>query len=132
MQGKTLDRWLDLAVIPTRRTMCRMLQVEDDEAIQIMAGMADRMPMPSARPRQGTWQMAADGFDRLARPVDTTIEARRVSPADGPTDVLIDAKREGIISSQEMRATALMLYSLEHMNVGCLVVARPAGARRTP
>lgn len=123
MQGGTLDGWLDLAVIPTHRTMCRVLQVEDDEAIEVMAEMADTMPMLSARPRPGTWEMAADGFEKLAKRVDAIIEARSARPANGLTNALMDAVREGTMTSQEMRATALMLYSLGHMDVGYLVAA---------
>ncbi|MCG2621845.1 cytochrome P450 [Arthrobacter sp. I2-34] len=123
MQGGTLDGWSDLSVLPTHRTMCRVLQVNDDEAIEVMAEMAETMPMLSARPRPGTWEMAAGGFDRLARRVDAIIEARSTSPAEGLIDALMDAERDGTMSSQEMRATALMLYSLGHMDVGYLIAA---------
>ncbi|MEZ2388148.1 cytochrome P450 [bacterium RCC_150] len=123
MQGDTLDGWLDLAVMPTHRTMCRVLQVGDDEAIEVMAEMTGTMPMLSARPRPGTRQTAAEGFDKLGRRVDAMIEARSTSPEGGLMDALMDAAREGTISTQEMRATALMLYSLGHMDVGYLVAA---------
>lgn len=123
MQGDTLDGWRDLSVLPTHRTMCRVLQVNDDEAALVMSEMAETMPMLSARPRPGTWEMAAEGFGKLARRVDAIIEARSTSPADGLLDSLLDAEREGTMSSQETRATALMLYSLGHMDVGYLIAA---------
>lgn len=123
MQGGALDGWLDLAVIPTHRTMCRVLQVEDEEALEVMAEMADTMPMLSARPRSGTWDMAAEGFQKLERRVEALIRSRSERPADGLTNALIDAVRDGTMSHQEMRATALMLYSLGHMDVGYLVAA---------
>jgi cytochrome P450 len=123
MQGGTLDGWLDLAVIPTHRTMCRVLQADEDEAIEVMAEMAATMPMLSARPRPGTWESAEEGFKKLERRAEALIEAHSARPADGLTDALMDAVREGTMSSQEMRASALMLYSLGHMDVGYLVAA---------
>jgi cytochrome P450 len=123
MRGRRLDGWLDLAVVPTHRTMCRVLQVGDDEAIEVMTEMADTMPMLSARPRPGTWEKAAGAFDKLAGRVDAFLDARSSSPADGLADALMDAEQAGSMSSQEMRATALMLYSLGHMDVGYLIAA---------
>lgn len=123
MEGGMLDGWLDLAVVPTHRTMCRVLQVEDDDAIDVMAEMAATMPMLSARPRPGTWQMAGEGFEKLSRRIDSIIEMRSAQPADGLTNALMDAVRDDTLTRQEMRATALMLYSLGHMDVGYLVAA---------
>jgi cytochrome P450 len=60
MDGDTLDGWHDLSVIPTHRTMCRVLQFADDDAAGVMAEMAATMPMLAARPRPGTLEMADD------------------------------------------------------------------------
>ena len=123
IQGSELDGWLDLSILPTHRTMCRVLQVEDDNAFDVMKEMADTMPMLSARPRPGTTELAAEGFRKLEQRVDALIEARTATPRDGLTNALMDAVQQGTMSSQEMRATALMLYSLGHMDVGYLVAA---------
>ncbi|MBU8867799.1 cytochrome P450 [Paenarthrobacter aromaticivorans] len=122
-EGGRLDGWRDLSVLPTHRTMCRVLQVDDNDAMEVMAEMADTMPMLSARPRPGTWEKAAEGFDKLAQRIDAMLDGRSASSADGLTDALLDAEREGTISSEEMRATALLLYSLGHMDVGYLIAA---------
>lgn len=51
------------------------------------------------------------------------LDGRSASAADGLTDALLEAEREGSISSEEMRATGVLLYSLGHMDVGYLVAA---------
>lgn len=123
MQGNSLDGWRDLSVLPTHRTMCRVLQVNDDDAIEVMHEMAATMPMLSALPRSGTIEMAAEGFGKLSQRVDALLEASSTSPTDGLANALLDAEREGDLSDEEMRATALMLFSLGHMDVGYLVAA---------
>lgn len=118
-----LDGWLDLAVLPTHRTMCSVLQVSDEDALEVMAEMAETMPMLSARPRPGTMERAAEGFAKLGARVDAMIEARDASPRDALTDALLGASREGTMTKDEARATLLMLYSLGHMDVGYLIAA---------
>ena len=123
MDGETIDGWRELAVFATHRTMCRVLQATDDGALDVMAEMFDTMPMLSARPRPGTRELAAEGFAKLGARVEAIIEERTLRPAESATNALIDAVRDGTMSSEEMRATMLMLYSLGHMDVGYLVAA---------
>jgi cytochrome P450 len=123
MQGDTLDGWRDLSLIPTHRTMCRVLQFPDHDAEGVMAEMASTMPMLSARPRAGTLAMAEAGFCKLTERVLPLIEAKRTTPGNGLADALLEAQSRGEISESEMKATILMLYSLGHMDVGYVVAA---------
>jgi cytochrome P450 len=123
MSGDTLDGWHDLSLIPTHRTMCRVLQFPDHDAEGVMAEMANTMPMLSARPRPGTLEMAEVGFGNLTERVCSLIEAKRTTPGDGLADALLEAQSRGEISESEMQATILMLYSLGHMDVGYIVAA---------
>lgn len=123
MRGDTLDGWHDLSVIPTHRTMCRVLQFPDRDAADVMAEMASTMPMLSARPRPGTRETAETGFSKLAQRVLPLIAAKRETPGDGLADALIDAQRRGEITESEMQATTLLLYGLGHMDVGYIVAA---------
>lgn len=123
MVGDTLDGWHDLSVIPTHRTMCRVLQFPDSDAAGVMTEMAETMPMLSARPREGTREAAAHGFSKLADRVTPILDAKTTSPGDGLADALIGAVREGLMSEGEMRATTLLLYGLGHMDVGYVVAA---------
>lgn len=123
MEDGRIDGWTDLSVLPTHRTMCRVLQVDDNEAIEVMQEMTDTMPMLSARPREGTLEMAAIGFDKLGTRIDAFLSATRDPDSDGLMDALQDAVREGTMTPEEARATFLMLYSLGHMDVGYLIAA---------
>lgn len=124
MTGDILDGWLDLAVLPTHRTMCRVLQFPDDDAEEVMAEMATTMPMLSARPRPGTLQMAEQGFATLTARVVTLIEATKAAPGDdGLAAALLAAQQRGELSDREVQATLLMLYGLGHMDVGYLIGA---------
>lgn len=123
MDGDTLDGWHDLSVIPTHRTMCRVLQFADDDAAGVMAEMAATMPMLAARPRPGTLEMAEEGFGKLAQRVMPMIAGKRDTPGDGLADALLEAQRRGEISESEMEATTLLLYGLGHMDVGYAIAA---------
>ncbi|WP_396910531.1 cytochrome P450 [Mycolicibacterium sp.] len=123
MRSDTLDGWHDLSLLPTHRTMCRVLQVPDHDAEGVMAEMAATMPMLSALRRPGTLEMAEAGFAKLNDRVVPLIEAKRTVPGDGLVDALLSAQSRGEISEREMQATILMLYGLGHMDVGYIVAA---------
>lgn len=119
----TLDGWHDLALLVTHRTMCHLLQVPDGAADEVMHDMAATMPMLAARPREGTRDVAAEGFGKLGARVDALIDDKRNSPGDGLADSLLEAERNGEISEAERNATTLLLYSLGHMDVGYAIAS---------
>lgn len=121
--GDIVDGWSQLSALPTHRTMCRVLQMADDNVEQVVHDMADTMPMLAARPRPGTVELAADGFARLARRVTPMLDAKRRERGNGLADALLDAAARGDISEDEAEATTLLLYSLGHMDVGYAVAA---------
>lgn len=123
MDGDTLDGWHDLSVIPTHRTMCRVLQFADDDAAGVMQEMAETMPMLSARPRPATLDMAEEGFRKLAQRVCPMVDRKRDTHGDGLADALLEAQRRGDISEDERHATTLLLYALGHMDVGYIIAA---------
>ncbi|MEN0134489.1 MAG: cytochrome P450 [Rhodococcus sp. (in: high G+C Gram-positive bacteria)] len=118
-----VDGWHDLSVLPTHRTMCRVLGVPDGDADQIQDSMFKTMPMLAAIAEPGTTALAEQGFEELNSRVSALIEARRAEPGSGLLDSLLGAADRGEISWQEAHATTLMLYSLGHMDVGYLVAA---------
>jgi cytochrome P450 len=121
MAGETIDGWLDLSVLPTHRAMCRVLEVPDDDAVPVMQEMATTMPMLSARPRQGTRELAAEGFASLAARLDTFLKSE--PKPGGLVAAMMEAEDGGKMSKDEVHATLLMLYSLGHMDVGYIVAA---------
>lgn len=121
--GDVLDGWWDLSAVPTHRTMCRVLQFADDDAVGVVHDMADTMPMLSALPREGTIDLAANGFDRLAHRVTPMLDAKRQAAGDGLADALLAAQSRGDMTDEETRATTLLLYSLGHMDVGYAIAA---------
>lgn len=123
MRGDTLDGWHDLSVVPTHRTMCRVLQLPDLDAENVMAEMASTMPMLAARPRPGTLEMAENGFSKLAQRVAPLLRGKLEARGDGLADALLDAQQRGEMSEKEVQATTLLLYGLGHMDVGYIVAA---------
>ena len=122
-ENNIVDGWHDLSVLPTHRTMCRVLGVPDGEPDEIQHSMFKTMPMLAAIPESGTIELAEQGFEELSSRVATLIEARRAEPGSGLLGSLLSAADRGEISSREVQATTLMLYSLGHMDVGYLVAA---------
>ena len=123
VQGDTIDGWHDLAVVPTHRTMCRVLQLPSYAAHQVKAAMERTMPMLSARPRPGALEDAGRAFDSLTALLSELMEPKRREPGDGLADMLLEAADRGDMSLEEAHATILMLYTLGHMDVGYLVAA---------
>lgn len=122
-QQPTIDGWHQLSVIPTHRTMCRVLQVPDVDIDPVRAAMERTMPMLRMRTRPGEIDMASEAFDYLVDRVDKYIEAKQAEPGDGLADALISAADDGVISSEEARATLVMFYGLGHMDVGYTIAS---------
>lgn len=118
-----LDGWHDLSVLPTHQTMCRVLGVTEAGAGDVQESMFETMPMLAAIPERGTLGRAEKGFDELTARLDELIEEKRQNPDAGLLSTLLSAAANGEISDREARATALMLYSLGHMDVGYLIAA---------
>ncbi|WP_179220190.1 cytochrome P450 [Rhodococcus sp. NCIMB 12038] len=118
-----LDGWHDLSVIPTHRTMCRVLGVPDDDHADVQEAMSETMPMMAAKPATGAVDRAAAGFDELGIRVNALIADKQANPGDGLLDSLLTAVDRDEITIDEARATALMLYGLGHMDVGYLIAA---------
>ena len=123
MSGDTIDGWHDLSVIPTHRTMCRVLQVPDSDAGRIKVAMERSMPMLSARPRVGSVEMAEESFALLDEVMTDFTSHRRNNPGDGLLDALIAAQDRGELTPEQMHATALMFYGLGHMDVGYIIAS---------
>ena len=121
--GDQIDGWHDLSVVPTHRTMCRVLQVPDRDSDQIKVAMERSMPMLSARPRPGTVEMAQESFDFLAKSADEFLAKARARPGDSLVHALIEAQSRGEMSEAELRATVLVLYGLGHMDVGYIIAS---------
>lgn len=121
--GDTIDGWHQLSVLPTHRTMCRVLQVPDDDVDSVKEAMEQSMPMLRVHTRPGELEMAERAFAFLVERVDGFLEARAAAPGDGLTDSLLAAAERGEITKDEMRATLLMFYGLGHMDVGYAVAS---------
>lgn len=121
--GDTVDGWLQLSVLPTHRTMCRVLEVPDGEVDAVREAMEQSMPMLRVHTRPGEVEMAERAFAFLVERVDGFLEAKRNQPGEGLTDALLAALDRGEMTFDEMRATLLMFYGLGHMDVGYAIAS---------
>lgn len=118
-----LDGWLDLVLVATHETMCRILKVNNSDPVGVMHEIAMTMPMLSACPRAGAIEDAAIGFQKLSNRVDIFLADRQNNPSDGLMDALMALEQNGDFSHTEMRSTLLLLYALGHMDVGYFITA---------
>ncbi len=121
--GHTVDGWHDLAVIPTHRTMCRVLQFPDHEYALVKKLMGQTMPMLGAIPRAGTRDTAGAAFGAVAEHVNQLLADKRAHPGDGLADALLAAADRGEMSDEEMLATVLIFYGLGHLDVGYVIAS---------
>ena len=118
-----VDGWLELSVLPTHRTMCRVLEVPDGEVDAVRQAMEQSMPMLRVHTRPGEVEMAEDAFAFLVERLDGFLAAKRTQPGEGLTDALMAAVDRGEMTFEEMRATLVMFYGLGHMDVGYAIAS---------
>jgi cytochrome P450 len=118
LEGDLVDGWHQLSVVPTHRTMCRVLQLPDDDVQQVQQAMEQSMPMLRVRPRPGEVEQAEAAFEFLVDRVEKFLVAKLEAPGDGLADQLLAAFGRGELTRQEMLATIAMFYGLGHMDVG--------------
>lgn len=118
-----IDGWHDLSVVPTHRTMCRVLQLPDADIGSVAEAMERSMPMLRVRPRAGEVAMAETAFEFLVDRVRGFLGGKKVAPGDGLADALAAAAERGELSEQEALATIVMLYGLGHMDVGYTIAS---------
>lgn len=123
LDGDLVDGWHQLSAIPTHRTMCRVLQLPDDDVESIKVAMEQSMPMLRVHPRPGEVEMAEAAFDFLVERVEGYLAQKLEKPGDGLADSLLSAWGRGDLSRQEMLATIAMFYGLGHMDVGYSVAS---------
>jgi cytochrome P450 len=123
LDANLVDGWHQLSVLPTHRTMCRVLQLPDEDADAVKEAMEQSMPMLRMRRRAGELEMAEGAFEFLVSRVEKFLEAKRQSPGDGMADELLAACARGDLSHEEMLATIAMFYGLGHMDVGYSVAS---------
>jgi len=123
LDGDTVDGWHELSAVPTHRTMCRVLQLPDDEVHAVKEAMEQSMPMLRVRPRPGELEMAEEAFDFLVARVERMLVAKRAAPGDGLVDELLAAGARGELTEAELLATTAMFYGLGHMDVGYTVAS---------
>ncbi|RNM11801.1 cytochrome P450 [Nocardioides pocheonensis] len=132
LAGDTVDGWHELSVIPTHRTMCRVLQLPDGDAEAVKKAMEQAMLMLRVHPRPGELELAETAFEFLLGRMESFLDAKRSAPGDGLADELLAASGRGELSPQEALATIAMFYGLGHMDVGytiasglCVFAQRP-------
>lgn len=121
--GGIVDGWHQLSVLPTHRTMCRVLDLPADDVEAVKVAMEQSMPMLRVRPRHGEVELAEAAFEFVVGSVRQFLAVKRENPGTGLVDELLGASDRGDLSPEELLATITMFYGLGHMDVGYTVAS---------
>lgn len=121
LEGQTTIDGSDLAVEATHRTVCRVLQVPEDDIDNVRRFMRQAMPILSALPDQADIDACADAHQYLQARTAYLIEHARANPGDGLVHALIAFEDEGEITPAETLATLLFFYFVGHMDASYLI-----------
>lgn len=111
----------DLAVEATHRTICRVLQVPEDEIDNVRRYMRQTMPVLSAVPDAADFEECERAHRYLQSRTADLIEHARAHPNDGLLSYLLDLQDTGEMSEEEVFATALFFYFVGHMDASYLI-----------
>lgn len=111
----------DLAVEATHRTVCRLLEVPDDEIDAVRFHMRQAMPVLSAVPTPEDFQACDEAHAYLRRRAADLIEHKRANPGTGLVDHLIECQARGEMTADEVHATTLFIYFVGHMDASYLI-----------
>lgn len=118
-----VEAWHELAVLPTHTTMCRVLQLPEDDVQPVVNAMFDAMLMLSSQPAADDVDKAAAAFGYLSDRIAKMLADKRANPGDGLADALIAAQERGEITEGEAIATITTFFALGHMDSGYLVAS---------
>lgn len=110
----------DLAVEATHLTVCRILQVPEDDIANVRRNMREAMPVLSAVPGPEEFAACARAHEYLRSRSADLIEQGRTRPGDGLLRVLLDAEDRGELTPAETHATFLFFYFVGHMDASYL------------
>lgn len=118
-----VEAWRGLAVPATHATMCRVLQVPEDDVDGVVDAMFNAMLMLSSVASDDDVESAATAFNYLKSRMEPMLDAKRANPGDGLADALLAAEARGELTRSQALATAMLFWQIGHMDSGYLVVS---------
>lgn len=111
----------DLAVEATHRTICRVLQVPEDDIDNVRRFMRQAMPILSAEPEPEDVEACEEAHQYLQGRTAELIEYARANPGDGLVHALLDIEDRGETTAAETFGTLLFFYFVGHMDASYLI-----------
>lgn len=110
----------DLAVEATHLTVCRVLQVAEDDIANVRRYMREAMPVLSAVPGPEEFAACAQAHEYLRKRSADLIQHARANTSGGLLQALLGAEARGELSPAETHATFLFIYFVGHMDASYL------------
>ncbi|MBU8808258.1 cytochrome P450 [Mycolicibacterium goodii] len=111
----------DLGVEATHVTVCRLLQVPEDDIESVRREMRKAMPVLSAVPDAGDFEACDEAHEYMRARTKFLIEHSRANPGDGLLDHLLALQDSGEMTEAEVFATTLFFYFVGHMDASYLI-----------
>lgn len=111
----------DIAVEATHITVCRLLQVPEDDIESVRREMRKAMPVLSAVPDASDFEACEEAHEYMRARTAFLIEHKRAHPGDGLLDHLLALQDSGEMTEAEAFATTLFFYFVGHMDASYLI-----------
>lgn len=121
--GEVIEAHEELAVTPSHVTMCRIMQVPEDDPAPAPRAMITAMDAIVAEPAPDAEERAAEAFDYLLGRVAGMLEWKRSNPGDGMADALLEAHDAGELTYRQVLETITLFWGSAGHNPGFLVTA---------
>ena len=109
-EGEIIDGHHRLGMIPTHALMCKALQLPTNDPEPAVAAMLDVMRGISSVATKKDDDLALAGFAYLRSRVMGLLDYKRANPGNGLADALIEAKKNGEITEEEMIQTLSLFW----------------------
>lgn len=121
---RTIEAHYELGVRPMHITMCRVMQVSEDDVKPVPEAMITAMDAIVAQPEPEHHAHAKDAFAYLIGRMERMLEEKRTTPGDGMADALLAAHDQGEMTYRQVVETLTLFWASSGHNPGFLV---PAG-----
>jgi cytochrome P450 len=122
----------ELGVIPTHLTMCRVLQVPEDDVDPVVEAMDQAMVSLVSDPTPEELEQGTRAFAYLLERGQAMIDAKRAEPGDGLLDALLAAADRGEMTERAVLETLVLFWGSGPANPGFLVTAGVEEFARRP
>jgi cytochrome P450 len=120
--GGTFDCVLDLAFPVTFRTICDILGVEPQQALDVRAATYKVGAGLSSNPTPNELHGVQDAMAWFVSHAEELITLKEQTPGSGLLDSFLQAERQGELSRDETIASLILLFAVGHLDISYLIV----------